>query len=321
MRLLNRLKSNAAQGLRIAAGSVLGIALAGAVAAMSAAALAQAAPQMAPAAVSEQSSGPALWVVRDEDSTLYLFGTVHLLKPDTEWRTPEVDAAMASADTIWMEIADVDNPTGAQEVMMRLGLSPDRPLSSLLSAEELAALDATARQLGASAAALDPMRPWLAALQISVSAIVKAGFDPASGVELKLLAAAREAGTPVRGLETVEEQLSYIANLPDPVQIAFLNQSIAEFAEAETALNAMVDAWAAGDVAGLEALGIEEFRTDYPELYDAILVRRNAAWTEQITTILEGSGTTFIAVGALHLAGDDSVQSMLAARGVTATRH
>src|SRR5690606_38216286 len=145
-----------------AAASVSAAALAAVLLAPTTPALAQTAPAAAdPAAVvaAPAGSGPRLWVVKDEDSTLYLFGTVHVLKPETPWGSAKLDRAFASADEYWFEIADLNDAAGAVPIIQAKGVSPDRPLSSLLTAEELADLDAAARQVGSTGASLDPLRP------------------------------------------------------------------------------------------------------------------------------------------------------------------
>lgn len=265
------------------------------------------------------AADPALWVVRDEDSTLYLLGTVHVLRPDTVWRTPAIDAALADADALWIEV-ETDDPEAMRPLVARHGLDPDHPLSSKLTAEQKARLDAAAAGMGISGAALEPFRPWLAALQISMGPLMKAGYDPASGVESKLKAAAREAGKPIRTLETLEQQIGFFADLPPAVELAFLLSALDEMDSGPAMLDALVAAWSAGDVAALDDLMVAELAADYPDLHEALLVRRNRDWAGQIQTLLAGEGVSVIAVGAAHLVGDDSVQAQLTARGMTVER-
>ena len=277
---------------------------------------------VAPAAVAAapEGSGPALWVIKDEDSTLYLFGTVHVLKPDTPWGTARVDKAFAEADEYWFEIADLNNQDGVMPLIQAKGISPDRPLSSLLTAEELADLDAAARTVGASAAQLDPLRPWLASLQLALASIAKAGYVPANGGDQVLHARAAAAGKPIKGFETAPQQIGFIADMSEEAQLAMLRSGLKEFDEADAVLGRMVTAWSTGDVEELDVLIGQEMKTESPEMYAVMMTRRNQAWADQIQVLLAGSGTAFISVGAGHLAGEDSLQAQLAQRGVTATR-
>jgi uncharacterized protein len=265
------------------------------------------------------AADPALWVVRDEDSTIYLLGTVHVLRPDTVWRTPAIDKALAEADELWIEV-EADDPAAMQPLVARYGLDPANPLSSKLTPEQKARLDAAAAGMGASGAALEPLRPWLAGLTLSVGPLVKAGYDPASGVETKLKAAARAAGKPIRTLETLEQQIGFFADLPPAVELAFLLSALDEMDTGPATLDALVAAWSAGDQEALNALMVSEMAADYPELYQALLVDRNKDWAGQIQTLLAGKGVTVIAVGAAHLVGDDSVQVQLLARDIAVER-
>lgn len=315
MTFTDRLLSSVSSLARGAVGVAGGLALFVAIAGVPADALAQTAAPAAPAPI--QGEGPALWVVRDADSTLYLFGSVHVLRPTTGWSSPRVEAAFDSASDIWFEISNPDDQAAIMPLIQQHGLSPETPLSSRLTPQENAELDAAAQVMGASAAQLQPMKPWLAALSLSVAPLIKAGYDPKSGVELVLKARAEAAGKPIHGFETIDKQIGILAGLPDDVQLAFLRETLKDYENAATKLDEMVEAWARGDVATLDRVTITEMKEASPALYQAVLVDRNTDWANQIQTLLEGSGTAFIAVGAAHLTGDDSVQAILQKRGVT----
>jgi uncharacterized protein YbaP (TraB family) len=317
----DRLKTCAARVGRLAMGAALGLALVAALLGAPARALAQdvtpAAAAPPPRAVLPATgAGPALWVVRDADSTLYLFGTVHVLRPTTAWGSAKVDAAFAAASDIYFEISNPDDQAAIIPLMQRYGLGTT-PLSHQLTAGQLTLLDLAAREVGATAVQFDPMKPWLAGLSLSMAPLAKAGYDPASGVELTLKARALAAGKPVHGFETVDEQVRMLATLPEADQLQFLISTLTSVDRATTDLDTMVDAWAAGDVATIERVGVDELKTEAPAIYEALLARRNAGFADDIQGLLAGSGTAFIAVGAAHLAGPDSVQSLLEARGIT----
>ena len=322
MPLVSRLKTSTASMGRIAVGAALGVSLAAALLAGAPKAFAQDAAHVHDHAAIVQATGegPALWSVSDADSTIYLFGTVHVLRPDTPWGSAKVDAAFDASQNVIFEISNPDDQAALMPLIQQHGLSPQTPLSSLLTPAELAALDTAARSIGGSAAQFDPLRPWLVALSLSVAPLVKAGYDPASGVEMILKHRAEEAGKPVTGLETIDRQVEILAGLSQETQLAFLRSTLEDFDEATTELDTLVDAWAVGDVETINRVGVIDMRTASQEVYDALLTRRNTVWADEIQTILAGSGTTFIAVGSAHLAGDDSVQEILEARGVEVTR-
>lgn len=312
MTIINRIKQAGSLAGRLAAGTALGVGLFAAVAGT---------PDFALAQDAAHQPGPAVWVVSDHDSTIYLFGTVHLLKPDVQWRSAELDGLMAEASELWLELDNLDDQAAAMPLVQQYGLNlGGPPLSSLLTEEENAQLQAAAGAIGVPPQAMEVMQPWLVGLQLSMAAALKAGYDPTSGVDTILKARADAAGTPVRGLETMEQQFRFFHDLPQELQMQFLRQSLATWEEADVLLDRMVELWAAGDVDAFDQLIVQDMKNEWGELYDVLLTRRNADWAGQIETLLEGSGTTFIAVGAAHLAGDDSVQSMLEDRGVTVTR-
>jgi len=322
MTFVTRLKASTASLGRTAIGVALGVSLAAALLAGAPKAFAQEAAHdhSHAAIVRATGEGPALWSVSDADSTIYLFGTVHVLRPDTPWGSAKVDAAFDASQAVIFEISNPDDQAALMPLIQQHGLSPQTPLSSLLTPAELADLDAAARSIGGSAAQFDPLRPWLVALSLSVAPLVKAGYDPKSGVELILKDRAEEAGKPVSGLESIATQVEILAGLSEETQLAFLRSTLEDFDEATTELDTLVEAWASGDVATIDRVGVEEMRAESQEVYDALLVRRNTHWADQIQTLLAGSGVTFIAVGSAHLAGDDSVQEILEARGVEVTR-
>lgn len=278
----------------------------------------------ASAASATAQARPPLWVVRDADSTLYLFGTVHLLPKGVNWRTPEVVRALAESEEVWFEIAEVgDDAAGAaamQKLMPTLGLDPRRPLSTKLPQADRTRLQAAATALGLPPAQLEPFRPWLAALTLTVTAIQKAGFDPNLGVDVLLARAARDQNKPIKALETVEQQLRFFADLPPAIELEFLRATLDDIDAGPETLRALADSWARGDLRSFERLFLDEMRQEHPELYRVLLVDRNEAWARAIQAELAGSGVSFFAVGAGHLVGPDSVQERLEARGVRARR-
>lgn len=263
---------------------------------------------------------PALWVVEDADSKVYLFGTVHVLKPETVWKTPRVEAALNDSKALWLELPGTPDQASMMPLIQRYGLSLDKPLSSRLDDAQKARLASAAQALGVPAAALEPLRPWLAGLQIGVGMVVKAGYDPNSGVEKVLETYARGRNMPINGFETIEQQLRFFADMDEATELAFLASSLEDFEQSTTVLDEMVAAWSSGDVNRLERAFVSEMREESPALYDRLLVDRNKVWAVKIDELLDGQDTVFVAVGAGHLVGDGSVQDQLEARGIKARR-
>lgn len=266
---------------------------------------------------------PAFWVVKDADSTIYLLGTIHLLKPDTVWRTEKLDAAIAESDALWLELPTTNAAAMQGEMMVlvsRYGLSPADRLSKKLTAEEIQTLDEAARLAGLSAGQLDLFRPWFAALTISTAAMTRAGYDPASGVDSKIEGIFRARNITPKGLETAEEQIKVFAGMTPEQELEYLRETMEEYHDAPTELDKMVQQWSTADLAGMEDMFVTEMKDEEPDLYAALLANRNANWVVKIEEMLQGSGTTFIAVGAGHLIGPDSVIAMLDAKGIKSER-
>lgn len=265
---------------------------------------------------------PALFVIRDADSTLYLFGTIHIRRPGDPWGGPEAQTALASAEEVWTEIL-IDDSTNAETMaaVSRLGLAPaGRPLRTLLNDEQNAQLDALCQRLGINRGMLEPLQPWLAAVTLDIMPMVQAGYDPAAGVDRAIDAASDAAGRRMRAFETAEEQMGFLAGLSPEVQIDMLAETIAEAEKGSEQIDELSAAWERGDLAALERLNVEEMRADYPDVYQALLVQRNHNWVPMIEQELAGSGVDFVAVGAAHLVGPDGLVALLRARGYTVER-
>ncbi|MBO9561046.1 MAG: TraB/GumN family protein [Caulobacter sp.] len=265
-------------------------------------------------------AAPALWVIKDKDSTIYLFGTIHVLKPQTQWRTPKIAQAFEAADDLVMEIEQPENPADTQALMLKYGIDRTAPLSSKLTPETYAKLQAAGQGMGFPPQALDVMRPWLAALTVSLTPLMKAGYDPESGVEKLLSAQAKAAGKPISAFETMEQQVRFFADMTPAQETQLLESTLDEVDDGPAKIDSLVAAWAAGDEGELEHEMIDEMRRDYPELYKLLLLDRNRDWADQLKTKLAGSGVSFVAVGAGHLTGPDSLQAQLKALGIKAER-
>jgi uncharacterized protein YbaP (TraB family) len=259
---------------------------------------------------------PMLWAIKDKDSTIYLFGTIHVLKPETQWRSAAITKAFAESGELVMEIQQPENPADLQPLVMKYGVDMAKPLSSKLDAETNTRLQAVAQGMGIPAQGVEPMRPWLAAVTLSMAPLIKAGYDPKSGVETLLSAEAKAAGKTVGALETAEQQLGFFAGLEPAQEVAMLKATLDDIDAGPQRIDAMVAGWAKGDTKALAGLVIEEMKADYPDLYQVLIVGRNQDWARQLKAKLAGSGVSFVAVGAGHLTGPDSVQAELAKLGV-----
>jgi uncharacterized protein len=273
----------------------------------------------APAAtVAVTDVDPAMWVVKDEDTTIYLFGTVHILKPGLGWFDDAVKTAFDKSDRLVMEIVDPD-PAQAQQLFAKYGLdSGGKTLTSKLSEADKAVYKKAMEKVGIPVEAFEPLDPWAAAVTIQILSLQKSGYDPTSGVETQLTAAAKATNKPIAAVETMEEQLAIFDGLPQETQITFLIEGTKEIDGVGAQMDKMVELWAKPDPDGLAVI-MNEGLTD-PALYDALLTKRNSNWAKWINEEMKKPGTTFMAVGAGHLSGDSSVQKLLEPYGIKAER-
>ena len=280
-------------------------------AALALAVLASCTPARPPAAAE-----PALWRIRDADSEIWLFGTVHVLRPGQHWRGPRFDEALASAGELVLE-ADTGSPDQIRAEAQRNGtLPPGETLSSKLDADGRAQLQHIATTLHIDPAVLEHDRPWYAALILSVAYAASHGESSDAGVETTLLTSAHRRKMRVDFLETPEQQILDLADLAPPDEMRFLQSTMREIEHDDGSEGATEAAWVQGDTAKLSALFARQFHEAGPAYYDAVITHRNAVWADDIARRLNGSGHSFIAVGAAHLVGPDGVIALLRARGI-----
>lgn len=265
-------------------------------------------------------ASPAMWKLADSDTTLYLFGTIHLLPEGKTWRTPAFDSALAGSDELVLEVANVDDMMAAAQAMQKLGMSPGLPpIAERVPEAKRAALRAMIAESGYPEAVYDRLETWAAALPLLGVAFKRLGLNPELGVERQIGVPFRASGRPVIGLETVEQQFGFFDTLSEEGQRALLAAVIEDSAETRAQFRAMLDAWSRGDIKGVARSFNDETQIS-PELRRALMDRRNARWAEWLARRMEKPGTVFVAVGAGHLAGADSVQAMLRKKGLKAKR-
>ena len=259
---------------------------------------------------------PPVWIIRDADSTITLFGSVHLL-PKVDWRPRGLDASIKEADDVWFEIPmDAASQQSAGRIAGSLGPLPNgETLRPMLNDKTRARLERIAPELGLSVSQLDRLRPWMADLLLSQMFAQKQGGTQAQGVEA-VLQAEVPASASLKAFETAEQQVRMLAEMPVKDQVAGLAETLRQIEEEPESYRQVVDYWARGDVKRLEAQALDSIRKASPVYYDVLITRRNRDWVGQIKQRLAGSGETVMIVGAGHLIGPDSVPAMLRKEGV-----
>ena len=267
---------------------------------------------------------PAMWVVRDEDTIIYLFGTFHLLDGKSDWFNDEVRQAFDSSQELVFEI---NMPKNQGEIAQQMGPlvvqyaldKQGRTISSRLSPEENKKLNEALATMGAPAGAFDRFEPWFVNMSLSAVAAQKEGLTGEKGVEEVLRRAAEARKMTMGAVETLEGQIKIFDSMPEDQQLVQLKQTLKDMDDKDDTLPRMLRAWKAGDTEAMEQVMNEGIK-DQPGLRRALLENRNRQWAEWIDQRLDRPGTVFMAVGAGHLVGPDSVQTFLAQRNIQSAR-
>jgi len=284
---------------------------------------------------------PALWVAKSPTAVVYLFGTVHVLPERISWHYPLLDAALKASGELYVEEND-DSSATMRNLVLQFGLGealgmtsddmrtcvcqdfvdPAYILSSKLGPRDRARLEAAANAMDLSGGleALERMRPWLAAVALTMVPIEKAGYEPESGADVQLKHQFQATGRPVDALETARDQVRSLASLPATLQLDMLHNTLDDYAKGQGQIQVLVSEWQAGDVAAIAKNVNADMQKHYPQLYMVLLVKRNRNFARHIATLLRGHHTVFVAIGAGHLAGPDSVQAQLAKLGIHTER-
>lgn len=270
---------------------------------------------------------PALWALSDEDSTVYLFGTIHVMPEALNWRTETVMAALDESEVVYLEL-DTQSPEAIAEIQRAFAArgmnDAGVTLSSLIDEDARADLAIMAERAGADPALLqaqlDPVKPWLAYLNMVLVYAATEGYLPEFAGEAQLTALAKEGGKSFAFFETAEQQVSFFADLPINRQVEIFEDALEEMADEPGGLSELVQSWASGDMSLLDTVINGDLRNDVPDLFERLFVERNRNWIPQIEAALDGSDDVFIAVGAGHLPGEMGVIALLEAEGYTVTR-
>jgi len=264
-----------------------------------------------------ETSRNCLWQVSSEKGTLFLLGTVHLLKPGTHSVSPAAEAAFHQAQAILLELdLDEAQSPASQQLFARKAMLQGETLKDKVSSETLALAVEKTEALGLPFDRLRSLKPWALSLTLTLFKLQALGFDPEHGVDRYYFDRSKEGGKELDALETMEYQLDLFDGMSDSLGEAFLLQTLGDLDRLGEETEQLVQAWSGGQVEVLEELMQKSFE-DYPDLYQRLVVDRNQNWVLRIEPLLDRPGTTLVVVGALHLVGADSVVELLKKRGYT----
>jgi uncharacterized protein YbaP (TraB family) len=266
--------------------------------------------------------GHVLWTVAGEHNTVYLLGSIHVLRAEDGGLPAAADEAYADAEQLVMEI-DMDDalaqPAALVGTMQRTALLPEgQTLRGLLGAD-YARVQEHAESAGLDLAMFDGYAPWFVGILLMSAELAKRGFDPQLGIEQTLVARATSDRKPIQGLETAEQQFAVLGGLTLEQQKRFLLMTVEDVEQIDDEIGAMLDAWKSGDTQRLADLLSEGFE-EFPELYRPLTEDRNRAWIAPLTDLLDDKDDYLVVVGALHLVGRNSVVDLLRQRGYTVTQ-
>jgi uncharacterized protein YbaP (TraB family) len=278
--------------------------------------LSVASPASAQVQLATIPANPALWVVHSKTSTVYLFGSIHLLPANVNWRSPRLDGAMESADIFYFETSlDDAGKAAALAFMLKNGSLPEgTTLRSLLGKTALADYERALDKAHVAPETLDNDRPWLAAIALDVAYLQQMHYVVADGVDEQVFAFAKAHNKTIRTFETAEQQLSLFIPKDKKLELAEFDIEMKDLQTEQEEIGAMVDAWGAGDAKAVGRLVTKDMEKE-PEAKKILIDDRNHNWIKDFDTMLAGSGTYFVTVGTGHLVGPHGVPALLRAKG------
>ncbi|MXO95784.1 TraB/GumN family protein [Erythrobacter aquimaris] len=261
---------------------------------------------------------PALWEITGAEGRTegWLFGTVHALPRDLEWQSAKLEEIVETADMLVVEVSGLDDRLGLEELFRSLAYDapPSVPIYSRLDPLSRDQLRAIEDEQEIESGTFDAMETWGAAL-----ALAEFGRTHSSEFGADKVLLAKFGNREIVELEGAALQLSIFDRLPEQEQRDLLRAIIEVVAKDPGDRVDLATIWSRGDLSALERTTLEGLLAD-PELNEALLVRRNSAWAAQIENLLSASDKPLIAVGAGHLLGEGSVQSLLEERGFAIRR-
>ncbi|WP_232492231.1 TraB/GumN family protein [Novosphingobium kaempferiae] len=261
---------------------------------------------------------PALWKVADKDTTIWLFGTIHVLPGQVDWYRGPIAAAFDASQELVTEVR-MDETAQSQDVILRMSRRDDgKTLRETLAPAEQQAYDTALSGLGLPTTAFDANDAWFAALMLTLIPLKTAGYSTETGIDQQVATRAKARHLTNEAFETVEYQIGLFDKLPEPTQRAYLGEVLEALPSVKADVDAMVAAWKTGDAEHLAEL-LNEDESD-PLVRKVLITDRNVTWAKWLKARLKKPGTVFVAVGAGHLAGPGSVQDQLAASGIRSQR-
>jgi uncharacterized protein len=272
----------------------------------------------APAAAASRHT---LWKVESKTNTVYLLGSVHLLKPEHYPLPAVIESAFTNAKVAAFEtdIGSLEQPDTQFKLLARASLPDGQTLSQQLSPAVYASFSRHAQDSGFPSMTFDQMKPAVAAMMLEVIELQKFGLDPEYGVDKHFYGRAKKEGKEVLSLEPVDFQISLVTDLPKGEGELWMKSTLSELDKLKTQYDETIAAWQAGDAAKLEKLLNESMR-ESPAIYKRLVSDRSRSWVPRIEDLLRKGEPAIVIVGAGHLVGNDGLVELLKKKGFKVTQ-
>lgn len=258
----------------------------------------------------------SLWKVSDGKGTVYLLGSIHLLKEADYPLNEKIDRAFEEAEVVVFEVHpdSLEAPSVQTYILENALLGDGQTLQSALGDSVYAAATAKAESLGVDLAPMQMFKPWFVSVALSLAEMQKLGFDPSLGVEMHLAKMAEAAEKTIVGLETARYQLGLFVSLTPEEQRDLLMHTLSQLSTIEVELEKIRTAWVTGDLESLQATLNRSFE-EFPRIYEALVTKRNQNWVADIEGFLQQGKTCIVVVGVGHMPGDEGLIELLKAKG------
>jgi len=271
--------------------------------------------------ISAGTSAPGqtcMWRVSSGTTVMYLLGSVHLLRSDDAFLSSDIERAFEQSEIVVFEVNfEAEDTAGAALRMMEASVLPEqKSLRDVVSPETYRMVERRFESMGLDVATMQQMRPWMVATTMALEELQRAGYSPTHGVDRSLYRRASESGLEIRGLETIQDQLSLFENMTPAQDEAFLVQTMKDLDTVIGMADEIVEMWRSGRTDELGAVLADGY-DDFPELFARLVSERNRKWMPKLEELLAGTEGVFVVVGALHLVGDEGVIALLRQGGYT----
>jgi len=272
--------------------------------------------------VARPKATPALWRVQHGTSTVFLFGSLHVLPRDFSWRTPEIETAMASADRFVFEVpVDDEALKDEKDFILQNGILTNRQtLRGLLSPSEFQTYSAILRRAGLKPVFFERYRPWLASVMVGLAYLHSGDLTTLRGADDDVMTYARDHNRPLLYLENIREQMKLLTTGDDASQLKGLKNLILSLPRSRDQEKELQASWASGDAKGISAL-LDGYFNGRPDAQDFLINARNRNWMPAIKESLAlGNSTTMMTVGVAHIGGRKGLVALLCGEGYKVER-